>query len=202
MYTIRPLQAWQSFIQASTVYVVYLKSQGRFSSEGNQWNDTQKPTLRSLEQRLYWSCLKSEQCVRVSECKESVQLMSECSEILSEIPLPSSGLSAINYPHMFPSPPSADMLNVPLPNSFDAFSSGTLSAVSPQSTSTTSSDSVDQALLHEQSWFYYLTEISLLRLSHRIIKHFYTAENSSWLRTNVLDMINAAEEFETQLEGW
>ncbi|KAH6989274.1 hypothetical protein BKA56DRAFT_476894 [Ilyonectria sp. MPI-CAGE-AT-0026] len=184
MYTIRPLQAWQSFIQASTVYVVYLKSQGRFSSEGNQWNDTQKPTLRSLEQRLYWSCLKSEH------------------EILSEIPLPSSGLSTINYPHMFPSPPSADMLNVPLPNSFDAFSSGTLSAVSPQSTSTTSSDSVDQALLHEQSWFYYLTEISLLRLSHRIIKHFYTAENTSWLQTNVLDMINTAEEFETQLEGW
>ncbi|KAH7163484.1 hypothetical protein B0J13DRAFT_538669 [Dactylonectria estremocensis] len=184
MYTIRPLQAWQSFNQASTVYLVYLKSHGRFGSEGNQWNDTQTLSLRSLEQRLYWSCLKSE------------------SEIRNEVPLPPSGLSEINYPHMFPSPPSADMLNIPLPNEFAAFSSGTLMAVSPQSTSTASSDSMDHALLHEQSWFYYLTEVSLLRLSNRIVQYFYSAESSSWLQTNILNMINAAEEFESQLEGW
>ncbi|KPM37345.1 hypothetical protein AK830_g9248 [Neonectria ditissima] len=183
MYTMHPIPAWQSFIGASTAYIVYLKSHGRFSTEGNQWNDTQKPALKSLEQRLYWSCLKSE------------------NELVTELPLPPSGLSSINYPHMFPSLP-ADFLNAPLPNGFASFSNGTLMDASPQSTSTTSSDPVDQALLQEQSWFYYLTEISLLRLSDRIIQYFYTAENASWLRTNVLDMINTADEFERQLDGW
>ncbi|KAH6889244.1 hypothetical protein B0T10DRAFT_606588 [Thelonectria olida] len=183
MYTLRPIQAWQAFTQASSVYIVYLKSSGRLSSEGNQWIDTKTESLRSLEQRLYWSCLKSEM------------------ELTVEIPLPPSSLSSINYPHMFPSPPAVDVLH-PSPGGFAGFSSSTLMGASPQSVSTTSSNSMDHALLYEQSWFYYLTEISLLRLSQRITQQFYTTENSSWLRGNALDMINAALDFERQLEAW
>lgn len=200
MYTLRPIQAWQAFNQASTVYIVYLKGSGRLTSEGNLWNETQTPDLRSLEQRLYWSCLKSEMYLRLSRGK-FMPVLTEDSELMAEIPLPISSLSSINYPHMFPSPPSTDVLQSLLGDSA-GFSSSTLMGVSPQSVSTTSSNSTDHTLLYEQSWFYYLTEISLLRLSQRINRKFYTANDASWLKDDVLDMINAAIDFERQLEAW
>lgn len=56
MYAMRPLEAWQNFVQASTTYYIYLKSRMHKNSlDGQQINRT-----RRLEQRLYWSCFKSE----------------------------------------------------------------------------------------------------------------------------------------------
>ncbi|KAJ5096205.1 hypothetical protein NUU61_005561 [Penicillium alfredii] len=80
MYTFRPLDAFQSFHQASVMYQVYSRSKGESVT-----NDTDPKT----EQRLFWSCFKS-----------------EC-EILSEIDLPHSGVSHLGYIHVFPCPPDA-----------------------------------------------------------------------------------------------
>lgn len=79
MYSMRPLQAWLSFNHACTAFQTYLRTRPH-------------PSLRSrssihLEQRLYWSCLKSE------------------FEMRDEIELPPTGLAKFEYPDIFPSPP-------------------------------------------------------------------------------------------------
>ncbi|KAI5928351.1 vegetative cell wall protein gp1 [Camillea tinctor] len=81
MYSLRPLRAWFYFNQASVNFqnVVWKRL-----FKGN----SQEPETRRLEQRLYWSCLKSEIELRV------------------EIPLPSSGITRFDYPDAFPTPPS------------------------------------------------------------------------------------------------
>jgi hypothetical protein len=55
MYSIRPLDAWTSFHQASTTFHIYLKGRQR-----DKEFQTQSSRTRGLEQRLYWSCFKSE----------------------------------------------------------------------------------------------------------------------------------------------
>ncbi|TQN65581.1 hypothetical protein CSHISOI_09840 [Colletotrichum shisoi] len=83
MYTLHPLQAWFYFNQACVQFKSLL---WRRSQRRNPLNISQK--TRRLEQRLYWSCMKS-----------------EC-ELRCEIPLPLSGITSLGYPDLFPSPPS------------------------------------------------------------------------------------------------
>jgi hypothetical protein len=56
MYALRPIEAWQNFMQASTAYYIYL--QGRMQQSKPEEHNLSK--TRRLEQRLYWSCFKSE----------------------------------------------------------------------------------------------------------------------------------------------
>jgi hypothetical protein len=74
----RPLKAWMSFNQACTIFQTYLHTRARQEATRG---------TRRLEQRLYWSCLKS-----------------EC-EMRDEVDLPPSGLAKANHPDVFPSPP-------------------------------------------------------------------------------------------------
>ncbi|OIW31477.1 hypothetical protein CONLIGDRAFT_659864 [Coniochaeta ligniaria NRRL 30616] len=83
MYLLNPLKAWYYFSHASTQFRDHL------------WRTTQKRSgqvvsreTKRLEQRLYWSCMKS-----------------EC-ELRCEIPLPTSGITQFGYPDLFPSPPT------------------------------------------------------------------------------------------------
>ncbi|KAF3396171.1 hypothetical protein F1880_006919 [Penicillium rolfsii] len=79
MYTLRPLQAWSDFSQASATFFVYRKSQLAICALAtDQPAEVDRPTRR-LEQRL---------------------------EIRAEIPVPKSGISELHYPYMFPSPPT------------------------------------------------------------------------------------------------
>lgn len=55
MYTFRPLDAYQSFHQASVMYQVYAKSKQGAASI---------PSDLKTEQRLFWSCFKSEWYVK------------------------------------------------------------------------------------------------------------------------------------------
>ena len=59
LYTLRPLEAWQSFFQASTTYTIYLKGRAVWK-EVNDGASCQDELQCMLEQRLYWSCIKSE----------------------------------------------------------------------------------------------------------------------------------------------
>ena len=56
MYTLRPVEAWEKFFHASSTYHIYLKGRlARDEQKGLYVSGT-----RLLEQRLYWSCFKSE----------------------------------------------------------------------------------------------------------------------------------------------
>ncbi|KAK9343151.1 hypothetical protein V1522DRAFT_414139 [Lipomyces starkeyi] len=78
MFTMRPLHAWKQFHTTSASCQIYLE----------QNNGRLTDTLsRSLEQRLFWTALKS-----------------EC-EIREYIPVPSFGIVNFKSPSMFPCPP-------------------------------------------------------------------------------------------------
>ncbi|KAM5345649.1 hypothetical protein ACJ41O_011510 [Fusarium nematophilum] len=87
MYCLRPLQAWFHFNRACVDLrnLLWARSQRRPNPMGS--HDISREMHR-LEQRLYWSCVKSEY------------------ELRCEIPLPPSGIIHYNYPDMFPSPPT------------------------------------------------------------------------------------------------
>lgn len=73
LYSLRPVEAWQSFFEASSLYTVYLKTQtaALMVKDTQSLNDEIIPDEHSchdelrhcLEQRLYWSCVKSERLV-------------------------------------------------------------------------------------------------------------------------------------------
>lgn len=94
MYSLKPLRAWTYFNQASVSFrnLVWMRTQ---RAVGDMLES------QRLEQRLYWSCMKSEL------------------EIRSEIPLPSSGIARFDYPDFFPSPPSELASPVAQSQSFD-----------------------------------------------------------------------------------
>ncbi|KAJ4263517.1 hypothetical protein NW762_006336 [Fusarium torreyae] len=83
MYCLRPLQAWFHFNRACVDLrnILWTRSQ-------NKSSNTISREKHRLEQRLYWSCVKSEY------------------ELRCEIPLPPSGITHCDYPDMFPSPPT------------------------------------------------------------------------------------------------
>ncbi|CAH0058243.1 unnamed protein product [Clonostachys solani] len=83
MYTLSPLQAWFYFNRACVDLRNLLWARNRRRSP-----DPVSQEARRLEQRLYWSCVKTEY------------------ELRCEIPLPPSGITNCDYPDMFPSPPT------------------------------------------------------------------------------------------------
>ncbi|KAI8672282.1 Zn(2)-C6 fungal-type domain-containing protein [Fusarium sp. Ph1] len=85
MYCLRPLEAWSHFNRACVDLrnLLWLRSQRRSPENHAVSRETHR-----LEQRLYWSCVKSEYELRL------------------EIPLPPSGIAHCDYPDMFPSPPT------------------------------------------------------------------------------------------------
>lgn len=126
-------------------------------------------------------------------------MLTSRSEICAEVELPRSSLHNIDYPYEFPSPPDLDE------SESSGYVPGTASAPSTvTATPTPGSLSEPQLVeeLYKDSWFYYLSEISLLRLSSRVNHTFYSKPSSSWVNTNLLDMINDAWDFEKQIERW
>ncbi|KAH8675204.1 hypothetical protein BGZ61DRAFT_360721 [Ilyonectria robusta] len=85
MYHMDALRAWHFFNQACVQFRNLLWRHGHSQSTGGRQITTE---MRRLEQRLYWSCMKS-----------------EC-ELRCEIALPASGISRFGFPNLFPSPPN------------------------------------------------------------------------------------------------
>jgi hypothetical protein len=54
MYTLRPVDAWQNFVQAGMIYQVYLRKNTARTL------DDDRTKISRLEHSLYWSCFKSE----------------------------------------------------------------------------------------------------------------------------------------------
>ncbi|KAJ5915452.1 hypothetical protein N7466_011385 [Penicillium verhagenii] len=178
MYTFRPLDAFQSFHQASVIYQIYSKSRK---------GPTPVLSDSKTEQTLFWSCFKSEWYVKWSYCLSSTHKLH--SEILSEIDLPSSGVSCSDYIDVFPNPPHSDA-----------------SAVSSTITTTPGSRGrVDHSLSNhgqEQAWFYYLSEIALRRIGNRVLSTFYKENFTFWKELDIVATIQIANEFFRQLNMW
>ena len=205
MYTLRPLQSWHYFYQASIFCQFYLRQRHGLSDTFAEVLTAPSHTLnavdrkaRRIEQSLYWSCFKS-------ECEFRV-----------ELPLPQSEISLGEYPNLFPSPPS--------PAPLDMMINATQRQGGLDQASSTASDiGIDQASVfvagrertdeeielrqhasrlcnEEESWYYYLTEIALRRISNRIINSFFNQDRSSWL--NIRPLLRIAQEFEAQVSSW
>ncbi|PVH72481.1 hypothetical protein DL98DRAFT_470364 [Cadophora sp. DSE1049] len=156
MFALKPVQAFHEFHHASLIFQVYLKCNR---------SSPKSPQTQRLEQRMYWSCFKS-----------------EC-EILSEIPLPESGIADFEYPHLFPSPPD--------PRNFAVSLGFNESALDPTS-----------SLIQQQSWFYYLSEIALRRIGNRVLNAFYRDDYHLWAEMKVSSMIRVGQEFMNLLDQW
>ncbi|KAF5501129.1 Echinocandin B biosynthetic cluster transcription factor ecdB [Colletotrichum siamense] len=159
MYSLRPLPAWSYFNQACVQFknLLWRRTQRRAPE-----NMSQK--ARRLEQRLYWSCMKS-----------------EC-ELRCEIPLPSSGITRLRYPDLFPSPPSEVATPAPQPSSLDILEDD----IQPE---------------EEKSWFYYLAEISSRRMINRAISIMGYHGEEAWIR-NIAKVIEKYEDFDQQINVW
>ncbi|KAM9883608.1 vegetative cell wall protein gp1 [Verticillium dahliae] len=174
MYTLRPLLAWTQFHSASRSYHVYLQCQARRTN--SLTSGSRSARRRQLEQRLYWSCYKS-----------------EC-ELRAEMDLPNSSLASFNFPDMHPSPP--DM---------DTPSSDPVDQTNPsagQQPSVPSRLSASLILQQEESWYYYLTEITLRRIANDILNEFYQNGHEGWNTETIGFMAQAARGFEQQLSDW
>ncbi|KAH8801414.1 hypothetical protein F5884DRAFT_513774 [Xylogone sp. PMI_703] len=179
-YTLRPIQGWSAFYQAGSTLSLYLKAHAAVEARIDSTHHFSALSEKRLEQRLYWTVLKS-----------------EC-EIRTELDLPQSDLCKLEYPYLFPSPPSPSN---PAQGPQDSFQT-------PASTTTPSSQTYSTASLssyqrvEEQSWFYYLSEIALRRIENRILNMFYKADHHSWTQMDVEGMISAATSIEDQLAIW
>ena len=168
MYTMQPFDAWTEFRSASQLLYIYLQHQARRPDQ--QEHNTVKS--RHLEQRLYWSCYKS-------ECEFRV-----------EFPLPNGVLADLEYPDMHPSPP-----DIPSPDDG-------IPTIGGSSRLSGTHQQLGVIYRQEQSWLYYLTEITLRRMANRILNAFYAETSAPWTTGSIPSMIEAAKEFETQLQDW
>ncbi|CAG7988856.1 unnamed protein product [Penicillium salamii] len=179
MYRLRPLKAWDDFVKASFTFCVYWKGQN-LHRQGKVSEELEQSTARRrLEQIIYWTSVKSECGLR------------------TELPLPASGISNIDFPSLFPAPPPADPPSVPthtpspwsdnFHQAFPELGAGASQIESPQNT---------------QYWYYYLTDIALRRISNRILNLLYEVDCVSWSVSKMMSMSKAVEEFESQLHRW
>lgn len=171
MYTLRPIRAWVEFHSATRAYQLYLRCQACLSDQPAAGSTAR----RWQEQRLYWSCYKS-----------------EC-ELRTEMDIPDSLLADFRYPDLYPSPPSAPEHEVADTGHIaaDVFA-GPWNPRRP--------DTINNQ--HESSWFYYLTEITLRRLCNRVLNIFYKEGTAAWTVSAIPTMVKMATEFEMHLNTW
>lgn len=109
--------------------------------------------------------------------------------------LPRSTLCNIEYPYLFPAPPT--------PKRVDEYLNGSTgedsNTITPESGSP---ETQDFKVVHEQSWLYHLSEIAMLRLSNRLNHTFYEHRHTSWAAMNLLTMMTAAWNYEKELQQW
>ncbi|KAJ5613273.1 hypothetical protein N7510_006467 [Penicillium lagena] len=144
MYTLRPLAAWHSFHTACSSMQLYFKTR----YPGLESSETQ-----NLEERLRWSCFKSEREIRTEI--NLTPLKASNRDLAEEYPMPPHEAREGEAPTVFPL---------------------------------------------EESWYYYLTDISQRRILDRILNSFYAQESDQqWLQTSSDDMARTALELDRQL---
>ncbi|CAI7625294.1 unnamed protein product [Penicillium pancosmium] len=154
-HTLKILEAWFLTEQACSRLHAYLLCQRRPTGPYEQSD-------YRLEQRLYWSCVKAE------------------SEFLNEIPLIRSALISLNYPDLFPSPPTLPCAESPNIDSRDVLFNKN----------------------QEQSWLYYLAEIALRRTLDQAIPLIYSPEGPEIWMENIDLILQRSSQIDEQLTAW
>jgi len=169
---------------------------GRLSEDGtvlmNRPLQTPSRSSRTtrLEQRLYWSCFKSEAEFRI------------------ELPLPQTEIAEYGFPNLFPSPPSPPAADhQPAPKHAASLTEAEASSSIILIPSMLSPGQEDEVKMHakllcneEESWYYYLTEVALRRIGNRVINTFFRRDRSEWM--NIEPYLDVAIEFEAQVSTW
>lgn len=117
--------------------------------------------------------------------------------------MPTSSLSSVEYPVLFPAPPHVDddIVSDQIKNGDPRrFFDGQMPMANFDLSPPNSNDRY--RVLQEQSWLHYYSEISMFRISNQITNAFYAKEPSSWSRMNALDMVNITIDLEHQLVKW
>ena len=122
------------------------------------------------------------------------------SEMGGELPLAVSALATLEYPHLFPTPPSVPSPATERTTTYaDVLSDSCSPAVStPYSRRAESSIAYNE----DQSWYYYLTEIALRRIGNRVLNAFYKDGFMSWLNLPpqaISGMIKVAKHFDDEI---
>lgn len=134
------------------------------------------------------------------------------SELCAELDISHSGLSEVEYPHAFPSPPREISTS-------QAFQSSASFFEQPRSAHAPEDRASESQLEDQKTWFYYLAEIALRKVEIRMSDTFQqrisrssnhdgtSSSNSSGGEDSVVsptmdDLLHMANEFELQLELW
>lgn len=159
---LQPLKAWFHLQQACQRLQALLKKQDRQQVSSLEGASNAPHSWQHLEQRIFWSCYKSEQ------------------ELVTEIGLQPSGLENLDYPYLLPDPPVSSM----------ALPATSPKELSPEFSSTDTwlkypgdqpRPAQPEAAGEEQSWSFYLTEISMRRTIVQTLRPLYDGLPSDWL---------------------
>lgn len=175
LYTLKPVRAWSEFEQASRLFSIYWRYKSRQTAHVEE-----SVPLRRLEGSIYWSCYKSGV------------------ELLLDIPLPQSCLADLQGIDLFPSALGPDFASAEMPYS-------PLFASSSGDSSTTAANSrVVNELRHsqEQSWYYYITEITLRRIHNRTLNLLYRDGHAGWNEQTIGSLATTVTHLEEQIHGW
>ena len=181
MYLLKPVKAWFYFNQACVQFRNQLWARTR---KGSTYDHSTPRETRRLEQRLYWSCMKSEWYATPYETLRRCLTYPIHSELRCEIPLPPSGITRFGYPDPFPSPPTeltsptADCSNLEHPSPHHD--------IKPE---------------EERSWFYYLAEISFRRMMDRAIAVLARDGERGWI-SNIRENLEHHKAFQEEINIW
>ncbi|PYI11619.1 hypothetical protein BO78DRAFT_466203 [Aspergillus sclerotiicarbonarius CBS 121057] len=192
MYSMRPWQALESFSFASNACLTHMMAarvERKIRTDGADGLECSENEFTPCEQRIYWSCMKSES-ILIFICF--------LRELAHEYGLKLSPLAQLENPPLLPSPPNLMTTD------------GNLGS---NSIFLHRKDSL--ADLQERSWYYYLTEITLRKLEMQIHDSFErlqdenlsqfsgetSQDESSCLKDFLQCIVTAIAEFERQLQS-
>lgn len=132
-----------------------------------------------------------------------------CSDLRTELPLPTSTIAEVDYAHVLPPPPS----NIDAHLGFEPQSSTIFGAyngrlpqlpadhASLRSNSSSVLSSVTMQM-SEDIWLYYMSDIITSRLKNRILRTLYDKDHTSWNPENLFHILQSMNEFECKFDNW
>jgi hypothetical protein len=97
-----------------------------------------------------------------------------------EFDLHATSLTKVEYPDVFPSPPGS----------------------TPYPENSAPADRAAWESVHQQSWYYYLSDIAYRRINNRVINTLYDMSKEEWLSVGVRRLHRIAEELDKQTMQW
>lgn len=178
-YLLQPFEAWFHLQQACQRLQGLLRIQDRHEMPEIHLTSNPAHSSKHLEQRIFWSCYKSEQ------------------ELVTELGLPTSGLADLDYPYPLPDPPDPSIAS---PATSYTSPPGTV-VIGAESPEQTHRPSISEIESQKQSWSFYLTEIVIRRAMVQSLRPLYSVASYDWLK-NVEHTLEEVDEAFDQTRNW